>query len=63
MVNWKNESEKEKGIYKRDQETEWSKMSNKHLIKVAGRQEKKNGREVIFEANNIDISLRGNAEV
>ena len=42
---------------------EWSKKSNKHLIKVPGREEKKKGREVTFEANNIDISLKGNMKV
>ena len=42
---------------------EWSKKSNKHLIKVPRREEKKNGREVTFEANNIDILLRGNMKV
>lgn len=42
---------------------EWSKKSNKHLIKVPGREEKKKGGEVTFEANNIDISLKGNMKV
>ena len=37
---------------------EWSKKSNKHLIKVPRREERKNRREVTFEANNIDSLLR-----
>lgn len=51
------------GNYARDQETERIEKSNKHLIKVPRREEKKNGREVTFEANNIDILLRGNMKV
>lgn len=53
------------GNYTREirRQREWSKKSKKHLIKVPRREEKKNGREVTFEANNTDILLRGNRKV